>query len=333
MNNTKYFRRNLLNHLEKFIDKFCDTLKISFFVFIPTFVISSIYLLYESLKSDSIRTYFAYLRAKFYVGIGFRNLDINVYDLNGNSAELNITDVVTNIHIIKNYLYVKYDVLGSIKGGFSAAIFMVAILLSFFALRSLVKIAIRKKLISKFTITINRVFFDIPAPTEETPFKHQESTKINAPTTISQHDKLEELKNATPLTPNLPAKTSERVITTTRPPQSATKEANNSSQIVRTELGTYQIIPDNKLPYPMLKRVIFIESEKTLNALKPEQIVTIELATEQNSKSKKKSKTKTKKLKEDHTEKPKSPTKKHPKKTVKNNNDDEDDDEPIDHFK
>jgi hypothetical protein len=236
MTKVRTFRNNLPYHLSNLF----AVLKILFFVFVVTSAISIIYLLYKD--KGSVFAYFdicnSYFQAKFFVKIGFENMPITT-EFAGEKHQLSAIWIVNSGEFSRIYNLVGNKIIYHITTGLGISALITAALAIFIAIKSWIKHKI-ENIRTAHLRSVNQRFV-------------QPLSKPANPISIADNSKKTVI--VTPAaTQNIllkPEQKSHSKIT----PQSA----NNNYELRETKRGNYKLISDPKLPYPLLKKVEFIE--------------------------------------------------------------------------
>jgi hypothetical protein len=235
--------RTFLNNLPYHLSNLFAVLKILFFVFVVTSAISIIYLLYKD--KGSVFAYFdicnSYFQAKFFVKIGFENMPITT-EFAGEKHQLSAIWIVNSGEFSRIYNLVGNKIIYHITTGLGISALITAALAIFIAIKSWIKHKI-ENIRTAHLRSVNQRFV-------------QPLSKPANPISIADNSKKTVI--VTPAaTQNIllkPEQKSHSKIT----PQSA----NNNYELRETKRGNYKLISDPKLPYPLLKKVEFIEPKE-----------------------------------------------------------------------
>jgi len=182
----------------------------------------------------SAKISYYYLLAKFYIAIGIKDFDIDIVGSFGAVFTRKATDIVDNFYVIEIYRKAIGSIISSFVTSLILTIVLVAIMASIFIASQL-----RRNLDGN--IFGNRLIKNL-------------FSKINS-------------SNKNPI---LDIQTQDIQIQGQNKPTSA-KQSNALVVKSKTKSKTYQLILDENLPYPMLKRVVVVDSEYSGQLFKKEK--------------------------------------------------------------
>ena len=233
--------RTFLDNLPYHLSNFFAVLKILFFVFVVTSVISIIYLLYKG----SVFAYFdickSYFQAKFFVKIGFENIPITT-EFDGEKQQLSAIWIVNSGEFLRIYNLVGNKIIYHITTGLGISALITTALAIFIAIKSWIKHKIENIKTAHLRSLNQRFVQSLSKPANPISIADNSNKSLIVTPAATQN-----------ILPK-PEQKSHSKIT----PQSV----NNNYELHETKRGNYKLISDPTLPYPMLKKVEFIEPKE-----------------------------------------------------------------------